>query len=362
MSVTEDRIFIKKAIRLAAYGAGHVSPNPMVGAIIVKNGRIIGSGYHRKYGGPHAEVNALESAAEPVAGATLYCNLEPCSHTNKQTPPCVPSIIRAGVRRVVVANIDPNPGVNGKGIAALRKAGVQVESGVEEEKGRELNRFFFKFITEKQPYVTIKYAQTIDGFIARSRDRQDWISGNLAQKRVHQLRARYDAVLIGGQTLRVDNPQLTVRQSRGRDPLRIILSSSLALDPSHAVFHHHEPGNTWIITTETAGREAMKRLAGLGCRIIPLKSGNTKRVAIGDLLHVLADQKIISLLVEGGREVISAFLHAGLVDELKIIQAPRLWGKGFRAFPDTFEPSTRMFTLQRTERMESDILLTYRSL
>jgi len=362
MSLTDDIKFMKKAIHLAGYGAGHVSPNPLVGALIVKNSRIIGRGYHRKYGGPHAEVNALENASETVAGATLYCNLEPCSHTNKQTPPCVPSIIRAGVRRVVVANIDPNPGVNGKGIAALRKSGVEVESGIEEESGRELNRFFFKYITEKQPYVTIKYAQTIDGFIARRRDRQEWISGRLAQKYVHQLRARYDAVLIGGQTLRTDNPQLTVRLARGRDPLRIILSSSLSFDPSLDIFRHREPGNTWIITTDKAGRDAMRHLARLGCRIIPFNGDDKNRVAIKDLLHVLADQKIISLLVEGGREVISAFLQSGMVDELKIIQTPHLWGKGIRAFPDTAEPADRMFTLFRTERMDTDVLLTYRRL
>ena len=362
MSTIDDIKFMKKAIRLAAHGRGYVSPNPLVGAVIVRDDRLIGHGYHKAYGGPHAEVNALASATEPTTGATLYCNLEPCVHTKKQTPPCVPAIIEAGIRRVVIANIDPNPSVNGKGMAALRRAGVQVKSGVALEEGRELNRFFFKFCTEKKPYVTVKFAQTIDGFIARSRERQDWISGNQAQKRVHRLRTQYDAVLIGGQTLRADDPQLTVRRIRGRNPLRIILSASLALNPSFKVFRQRDPGNTWIITTGRADRGRMHELSRTGCRIIPLKGDGTNRLAIGDLLHLLADQNVTSVLVEGGQEVISAFLKAGAADELKIILAPRLWGKGVRAFPDAVEPLAGMFFLYRTERMESDILLTYRPL
>jgi diaminohydroxyphosphoribosylaminopyrimidine deaminase/5-amino-6-(5-phosphoribosylamino)uracil reductase len=360
MSVTDDIQLMKKVFRLAEKGTGNVSPNPLVGAVIVKHEAIIGSGFHAKYGQPHAEVQALNQARESVQGATLYCNLEPCAHTNKQTPPCVPAIINAGIRRVVLANVDPNQDVNGRGIAALQRAGLKVDTGVAETEGRELNRFYFKYISEKSPYVTLKYAQTIDGFIARDRNRQDWISAEMAQKKVHQLRARYDAVLIGAQTLRADNPQLTVRRVAGRDPLRIILSASLDLDPRQNIFNHPEPEKTWIFTTENANRAKMTAIANLGCRVIPLKSRPDNRFSIRDVLHVLADQRITSLLVEGGQQTLNAFLQTGLIDELKLIIAPIIWGRGLPLFVDPAETITKQYKLFRVERMNPDIMLTFR--
>ena len=206
-----DKKFIRRSFHLAQKGKGHVSPNPLVGAVIVKNGKVIGKGYHKKYGSAHAEVNAINNSTESVAGSTLYCNLEPCSHIKKQTPPCVPLIIQKKIKKVVISNFDPNKEVNGKGIKQLREAGVEVVTDVLEDEGKDLNKFYFKYVKEKLPYITLKIAQSIDGKISVAKNKQTWLTGKESIKYVHKLRSEYDAVLVGAGTIRTDNPQLNVR-------------------------------------------------------------------------------------------------------------------------------------------------------
>ncbi len=303
MITPDNKKYMKRVFDLAKMGIGKVSPNPLVAAILVKNGKIIGEGYHQEYGGPHAEVHAINHATESPAGSTLYCNLEPCCHLNKQTPPCVPIIISQEIKKVVISNPDPNPDVNGKGIQQLKEAGIEVETGVLEKEGKELNRFFFKYISQNLPYVTVKLAQTMDGFISSNYDTQEWISGNRSQQLVHQWRAQYDAVLVGGNTLRVDDAALTVRHSKGRDPVRIILSASLNMEESAKIFKHKSPENTWIFTTVGADPYKVNKMKKLGCRVISLDSNSDNYIALSRLLEYLAEQKITSLLVEGGQQL-----------------------------------------------------------
>lgn len=360
MIQTKDDIkYMKRVFELAKMGAGAVSPNPLVGAVIVKNGKIIGEGYHQKYGDPHAEVNAINQSVESPEGATLYCNLEPCCHQAKQTPPCVPEIINSGINKVVISNPDPNPKVNGKGLEQLRARGVQVLTGILENEGCELNRFFFKYISKNMPYITVKLAQTLDGYISRSKNMQEWISGQKAQQLVHQWRAQYDAVIVGANTLRVDNAYLTVRHSEGRDPVRIILSVSLDLDKSLKIFQHKSPQDTWVFTTVKADPVKLKGLTELGCRVIPLDSNGDNQVSLSHLLSYLAEQKITSILVEGGQKLASQFLFSDNFDELKIFIAPKIWGEGLSAFKKGPDGDFPQLDHVNSQKVGEDLLLTF---
>ena len=219
-----DEYYMKLAISLAQKGCGYVSPNPMVGAVIVKNGRIIGRGYHKRFGGNHAEINALKNAVEDVAASTLYVTLEPCCHEGK-TPPCIDSIVEHKIARVVIGTIDPNPLVSCQGINYLQSLGIEVKIGVLENNCRKLNEVFFHFMKTGLPFVTIKYAQTLDGRIATATGESQWISSEASLKYTHQLRASHDAILVGAGTVIKDNPELKVRLVRGRNPLRVIVDS-----------------------------------------------------------------------------------------------------------------------------------------
>ena len=233
-----DESYIQLAIEIAKKGTGSVSPNPLVGCVIIKDNKIIGAGYHQKFGEEHAEINAINSSAESVEGSTLYVNLEPCSHHGK-TPPCVDRIIKEKIKRVVIGTLDVNPLVSGNGVKALKKAGVDVKVGVLENECIELNKFFFKYITSKLPYVTLKAAQTLDGMIADKNKNSEWISSKESRKYVHWLRARYDAVLIGSDTAKIDNPKLTVRMVEGRNPYRVVLDSKLSLKTDLYLFKNN---------------------------------------------------------------------------------------------------------------------------
>ena len=224
-----DYYFLRQCFTLAKKAKGFVSPNPLVGAILVKKGKVIGRGYHKRYGSDHAEVNALKNAKEGVAGSTLYCNFEPCCHTKKQTPPCVPLIIQKKIKRVVISNFDPNKEVNGKGVKQLREAGVEVITDILEDEGKDLNKFYFKYVSEKLPYITLKIAQSIDGKISEAKDKQTWLTGKESINYVHKLRSEYDAVLVGAGTIRTDNPLLNVRTIKGRNPIRIIIDGKLSI-------------------------------------------------------------------------------------------------------------------------------------
>ena len=233
-----DESYIQLAIEIAKKGTGSVSPNPLVGCVIIKDNKIIGAGYHQKFGEEHAEINAINSSAESVEGSTLYVNLEPCRHHGK-TPPCVDRIIKEKIKRVVIGTLDVNPLVSGNGVKALKKAGVDVKVGVLENECIELNKFFFKYITSKLPYVTLKAAQTLDGMIADKNKNSEWISSKESIKYVHWLRASYDAVLFGSDTAKIDNPKLTVRMVEGRNPYRVVLDSKLSLKTDLYLFKNN---------------------------------------------------------------------------------------------------------------------------
>ena len=322
----EDRRFMSLALRLAQRGAGSTSPNPMVGAVVVRDGRIVGKGYHRRYGGPHAEVEALRQAGELARGATLYVTLEPCNH-HGQTPPCTQAVLAAGIARVVIANADPNPRVAGGGADFLRQRGLQVEMGLLAEAGQKLNEAFFKAVTTGKPWVIAKAAASLDGKIATCTNESQWITGPAARAWVHRLRHRVDAILVGVGTVLADDPQLTTRlpRGRGKDPIRIILDSRLRLPLTAQVLHLHSPAPTWIACTEAASSEKRQALQALGaaCLALPERHG---RVDLEALLELLGQRRVQSLLVEGGAAVHGAFLEAGLIDKLHLFLAPKLIG------------------------------------
>lgn len=327
------------ALKLAQQGAGLVSPNPLVGALIVKNDQIIGSGYHHYFGGPHAEVNAINSAGQSVEGATLYTNLEPCCHTNKRTPPCAQRIIQEKIARVVIANRDPNPFVNGSGIALLRQAGIEVIEDVCSQEGQVLNEVFFTFHRRGRPFIHLKYAQTLDGNIACLSGDSKWITHENARKKVHELRAAYDAILIGSGTLIADNPQLSIRliDSQKKCPWRIILSSLAAIKIDHAVVNDEFREKTIVITDHADGKknnEKAELFRSRGITLCTVDSQDGTRLNLAQVLQVLAQKNITSVLVEGGSSIITSFLQEGLVDRVSIFIAPKIIGTGINAVKD----------------------------
>ncbi|NOX64955.1 MAG: bifunctional diaminohydroxyphosphoribosylaminopyrimidine deaminase/5-amino-6-(5-phosphoribosylamino)uracil reductase RibD [Chlorobi bacterium] len=347
----EDLTYIKRCFELADKGRGFVSPNPLVGSVIVKDGKVIGEGWHKKFGGAHAEVNAFASSNEETKGATLYCNLEPCCHTNKQTPPCVPVIISREISRVVISNLDPNPSVNGSGVKQLREAGIRVDTGILGDEGKEVNKFYFKYVIKKIPYITIKIAQSIDGKISTNRDIQTWLTGKDSVKYVHELREKYDAVLVGANTIKVDDPQLTVREVKGQDPIRIIIDGDLSISPHSKIIKM--PGNekTWIFTAENSNQEKIEQLEKLGIKIFQLPA-DKKKVDLGDMLKELGKENITSLLVEGGQQIFSQFISHGLFDEIIILQSPKILGQGISAFETNV---LKKLKIEETERLGEDL-------
>ena len=313
--------FMRAAIREAEAGLGRTSPNPAVGAVIVRDGRIIARGHHERAGGPHAEVVALRAAGARAHGADLFTTLEPCDHFGK-TPPCSRAILDAGVRRVFVGSRDPNPQVNGRGIARLRRGGVEVISGVARAACDRLNAPWFHYIVTGRPWVTLKAAITLDGRIAAPGGDARWVTGEEARAAVHVLRDRADAVLVGAGTARADDPLLTTRIPRGRDPVRVVLDSQLSLPRTLRLFHPDSPAPTLV--AHVTGREPRfgPGVEALRCRA---RGG---QVALPDLLARLARRGIVHLLVEGGAEVHRSFLEEGLVDELVVHVAPKLLGGG----------------------------------
>jgi diaminohydroxyphosphoribosylaminopyrimidine deaminase / 5-amino-6-(5-phosphoribosylamino)uracil reductase len=352
-----DKKFMRRALRLAGKGAGFVSPNPMVGAVLVKNGKVIGEGYHEKFGQAHAEVNAIESASSPAKGATLYCNLEPCCHVNKKTPPCAQRIIKEKIARVVIASQDPNPAVSGNGISLLEQAGITISSGLFDKENRELNRFFFKHMLTGFPYVTLKIAQTLDGKIALNKGAQTWITNQKSQKLVHSWRSEYDAILVGGNTVRVDNPALSVRHVKGRNPKRIILSNTLNFDLSAHVFTDEHAAMTIVLTTEDEKSERYKKLAGMGINIHSIQ--NLKFIS-DKILKIFTQYYIASLLVEGGQQMFSQFLSSGSVDEVQIFISPKIFGQGISAFSEGSTVLIENYFLFNKRVLDSDVLLTFR--
>jgi diaminohydroxyphosphoribosylaminopyrimidine deaminase/5-amino-6-(5-phosphoribosylamino)uracil reductase len=290
-----------------------------VGAILVKRGRVVGRGHHARAGSPHAEVVAIRSAGAAARGATLYTTLEPCDHYGR-TPPCSLAILSSGVARVVSGSRDPNPLVNGRGLRRLRRAGVEVEPRVLEEACDALNEAWMTFIRRGRPHVTLKMAATLDGKIATATGDSRWVTGPEARARVHALRDRVDAVLVGAGTARADDPRLTARSPKGRDPIRVVLDSRASLPRSLRLFRQRSSAPTVLAHVRAGARPPAPGVEMLRCR------GRAGRVDLDDLLARLARRGVTSLLVEGGAEVAGAFLAAGLVDRLLLFLAPRVAG------------------------------------
>jgi diaminohydroxyphosphoribosylaminopyrimidine deaminase/5-amino-6-(5-phosphoribosylamino)uracil reductase len=326
----EDEIFMEKALMLARRGLGKTSPNPMVGAMVVKGRKILGKGYHRRYGGAHAEVNALRNAKANVKGASMYVTLEPCCH-HGWTPPCVDALMEAGIGRVVIGTPDPNPRVNGKGIQDLLNNGIPVKVGVLEERCRELNEAYFKYVQTGIPFITLKFAQSLDGRIATKTGNSRWISSPGTLRLAHKLRSTHDGVLVGVGTVLVDDPSLTVRLVKGRNPQRIIVDGRLRIPLTAKILHDEGVNKTSIVATEGANRKKAQSLKNLGVEILWAPKNRWGEIDMEDLLGTLGRMGITSVLVEGGATVITSFLRERLADKVVIIMAPKLIGEGIEA-------------------------------
>ncbi len=314
------------ALDLAAMGQGRTSPNPMVGAVIVKDGKIVGKGWHKKAGTPHGEAVALIDAGPNAEGGTLYVNLEPCCHRDKLTPPCTDAILKSGIRRVVVGMPDPNPKVAGKGIETLREAGIAVDVGVLHERCERLNRVFAKFILTRMPFVTLKVAQTLDGKIATSTGESKWITGPEARKHGHMLRNFADAIVVGIGTVLRDDPSLTTRLEdveNPKDPERIILDSTLRIPLDAKVLNVQSNATTYIATTLAAPTAKIKELKKKGAEILIVEGDSIK---LPLLMEEMGKMGLINILIEGGSRVNAEALRSGIVDKVAFFIAPKILG------------------------------------
>lgn len=315
-----DKNYMKLALSLAKKRKGYTHPNPTVGAVVVKEGKIVGLGYHEKAGKPHAEVMALGQAGEKAKGATLYVTLEPCTHFGR-TPPCTDAIIRSGIKRVVVATLDPNPLMSGKGVEKLRNAGIEVDVDVCEKEARELNEDFFTYITQERPYITLKWAQTLDGKLATLTGSSKWITSKESRKVAHILRREATAVLVGVNTVIKDDPHLTVRfVPTEKQPVRIILDPELEVPLSAKVLNTEE-APTIVITKKE--NEKAEKLKEKGVQVLILKGFNLKNI-----LKKLKELEIMHLMVEGGPRTLTSFLKEGFFDRIVVFIAPKIMGEG----------------------------------
>ncbi|VVS92848.1 bifunctional diaminohydroxyphosphoribosylaminopyrimidine deaminase/5-amino-6-(5-phosphoribosylamino)uracil reductase RibD [Desulfoluna spongiiphila] len=333
----EAQEYMEMALALAARGIGWTSPNPAVGAVVVNNGRVVGRGWHKACGGPHAEVFAIDEAGDRAEGGDIYVTLEPCNHTGK-TPPCTEKILNAGIRRVFIAMEDPNPVASG-GIARLRSQGVEVTCGILREKALAINEGFIKHVQTGLPFVIAKSAATLDGRTAASTGHSQWITGEKSRRHVHELRHAVDAILVGIGTVKADNPSLTCRlESGGKDPVRIVLDSRLTIDEQAKVLQLKSDSDTIIVCgkippekSETAQKKA--RLTAAGARVleVPLKDNH---VDLDRLMAILGEEKIQSILLEGGATLLKSAMDAKIVDKFRIYIAPKLL-TGDDGFPVT---------------------------
>lgn len=355
----DDEYWMKRVLRLAEKGRGKTSPNPMVGAILVKDGRVVGEGYHARAGEAHAEIIALKKAGNEAKGAALYINLEPCSHYGK-TPPCAPALIEAGIKRAVVGMEDSNPLVKGRGLEMLRSAGIEIEVGIFEEDCRRLNEVFLKYIQTGEPFVILKVASTLDGKIATQHRESKWITGEKSRQFVHRLRSEVDGILVGIGTILKDDPLLTARVKGGRDPFRIILDSRLRI-PVTAKVIEQGPEKTILATTELAPGEKVNHLEKKGVRVWIFDSLKGK-VNLKPLLRKIGEMEMTSLLVEGGSEINGSFLKQGLIDKIFLFLSPKLLGgdqspgifggEGIKRLEDTVS-----FDKMKIKRVGEDLLL-----
>ena len=314
-----DEFFIKLAIKLAEKGLSWTNPNPMVGAVIAKNDRVIGKGFHHKVGLAHAEVEALKAVTEDPQGATMYVNLEPCVIFGR-TPPCTDAIIKSGIKKIVCCSFDPNPKVHGKGIAKLQEAGIQTSVGVLADEARLLNEAFFTFHEKKRPYVAIKFAASLDGKIATKTGDSKWITNEKARIYARKLRGQYQAILVGINTILVDDPNLGARINGKRDPIRIIIDPLLQIPANAQVLRDT---NVIIVTSSKAEKRKRELLENKG---FPILVFDKKRITIPELLSRLREKEIISILVEGGGETLGSFVDSKIIDKVYAFHAPILIG------------------------------------
>jgi diaminohydroxyphosphoribosylaminopyrimidine deaminase/5-amino-6-(5-phosphoribosylamino)uracil reductase len=331
----------------------------MVGAVIVKNNRIIGEGYHQLFGGSHAEINAIDSASESITGATLYVSLEPCTHFGK-TPPCCERVISHKPARVVIGTTDPNPLVSGKGIESLKRHGIETTVGILKNECIQLNERFFKFMQTGVPFVTLKFAQTLDGRIATALGHSRWISSAPSLRFAHRLRSAHDAVLIGVNTLLHDNPELTVRLVRGRNPLRVIVDSTLRIPMDAQVLKNQNAAKTIIATTAKADPNKITLLKNTGIETLIIGKNTDHRVDLKKLFIELGKRNISSVLVEGGSAIITSMLKERLPDRIVIVVAPKIVGKGIDAVGDlniqSMDESMKL-TYRKIRRLGNDLII-----
>ena len=363
-SDTSDAAYMQRALDLAARALGRTSPNPAVGAVIVRGNRIIGEGFHRKAGRPHAEIEVLKNLAGTAKGTTLYVNLEPCSHHGR-TPPCADAVIQAGIKRVVIGMADPNPLVKGRGIRRLRRAGVEVKTGVLRQACEQLNEDFSLFIRTGRPMVTLKLAASLDGRIATVSGDSRWISGASSRRWVHELRNQVDAILVGSGTVGSDNPQLTCRIRGGRDPLRVILDSRLSTNPQARTYTQKSTASTLIATTSVGAKRQylFEHCNPARVEIVPFSAQNG-RVPIPLVLAELGKRGIKHVLIEGGGQVAAAALGEDVVDKVLFFYGPILLGGDGQAMIGTLGISQvaagkKLHTVQVTQRGEDVVVSAY---
>lgn len=326
----DDTGFMEQALELARLGYGLTSPNPMVGAVVVKDGKVVGKGYHKKAGEPHAEVNALNEAGKLARGSTLYVNLEPCCFQGR-TPPCTSAIIEAGISQVFCSLKDPNPLVSGKGIESLKIAGVEVRVGILAEEARRLNETYLKYISTRTPFVLLKVASTLDGRIAASNGTSKWISSEESRSYGHWLRNGVDAVMVGAGTVLKDDPQLTVRLvEKVKDPKRIVLDGDLSVPLEAKVFK--DGGATIVATKRNSNLEKRRLLKDKGVEVWTVAQDSQGRVDIGKVVSEAGRKEITSIMIEGGNQVYSSALKAGVVDKIVVFLSPKILGDGTPSF------------------------------
>lgn len=355
-----EKSLMQRCLDLARKGTSTVSPNPMVGCVIVKGGNIIAEGFHRKFGGPHAEIIALMYARNKVKNSTLYINLEPCVHFGK-TPPCTDAIVQSGISRVVIAMKDPNPLVSGKGIRRLREAGIDVKVGVPQKEAELLNEKFLKFMKTGLPFTGIKLAQTLDGKIADKSGNSKWITSEAARKMVHRLRSEYDAILVGANTVLKDNPELTVRLVKGRNPVRLVVDGRLSVPVSRKIFNINK-APTWLLTSTDSIKSKNKkvyRLVSQGVRVLGISSSSFD-LKPKSVLKILSKEGISSVLIEGGSQTAASFIKQVPVDKLYLFISPKILGGGLEAFhfehPQLIKNSIKL-KINRVSSIGEDVLV-----
>ncbi len=326
-TMTDDKRFMGVALELAGKGKGMVEPNPMVGAVMVKDGKIVGQGYHEYFGGPHAEVCALEEAGSASKDATLYVTLEPCAHQGK-TSPCVERIIEAGVKRVVLATMDPNPETTDKGADKLRHSGIEVVTGVVAEEAGKLNVPFFKLMTLGMPYVTAKWAMSLDGKTATHTGDSHWISSKESREYVHKTRSQMDVIMVGIGTILRDDPLLTSRHAKGeRNPKRLVLDGQARLPLDSQLIRTISEAEVLVATTHQAPEERLNELSKAGCRLIMVE-GKGSKIDLGELMKLLGKEKITNILVESGGILMASLFEEELVDRVMVFISPKIIGGG----------------------------------